>query len=143
MYIFFTFLIKNNKSKLMRSPCCLYMYPHMNFSMPETIFMKCDIYIMSSELISTAYAINVSHQSVLLGNGSVVTSPLQRIHQITENYWTCRFLCGVCGSKGGSVGLSVNSLIVARQRLRKHVPAVIRNCCRRRFLCKPRHIKGM
>jgi hypothetical protein len=31
------------------------------------------------------------------------------------------------------VDLCVNPLTVARQRLGKHVPAAIRNCCRRRF----------
>jgi hypothetical protein len=60
--------------------------------MPEPIFMKLGMYIMASEPVSTAYFINPSHQSVsvyvfllsLLGNGSVKTSPRQRIHAIEE-----------------------------------------------------------
>jgi hypothetical protein len=37
---------EKNKSRLMRSPCCLCVceYPHINFWMPEPIFMKLGIY---------------------------------------------------------------------------------------------------
>jgi hypothetical protein len=65
--------------ELMWSPFCLCLYiPPINFWMPEPIFMKLGMYIMTPEPISTAYFINPS--LYLLGNGSVKTSPQQRIH---------------------------------------------------------------
>jgi hypothetical protein len=45
---------------------CLWIPLPINFWMPEPIFMKLGIYIVVSELISTAYFINPSHQSVCL-----------------------------------------------------------------------------
>jgi hypothetical protein len=41
-----------------------------------------------------------------------------------------------------SVGLSVYTPIVARQRFGKHVPAVSKNYRRRHFLCRRCRIKG-
>jgi hypothetical protein len=88
----------------MRSPCCLCVCGSFPFNcwMPEAIFMKLCMYIMSPEPISTAYFINPSHQSVclhvypsycckttarlsvflysVLGNVSVNTFPRQRLH---------------------------------------------------------------
>jgi hypothetical protein len=66
--------------------------PLINFRMLEPIFMTLRMYIMAPEPISTAYFMNPSHQSVclhvyspsLLGNGSVKTSPRQRIHATAE-----------------------------------------------------------
>jgi hypothetical protein len=49
----------------MISPCCLWN-PPVNFWMPEPVFMKLAIYIMAPNLISRAYFINPSHQSVYL-----------------------------------------------------------------------------
>jgi hypothetical protein len=40
------------------------------------------------------------------------------------------------------VVLTVYPRIVARQRLGKHVPAAMKNCWRRRFLCNPYRMKG-
>jgi hypothetical protein len=42
------------------------VYPLINFWMPQPIFMKLGIYIMTSEPISVAYLMNPSHQSVCL-----------------------------------------------------------------------------
>jgi hypothetical protein len=66
--------------------------------MPEPIYMKLGMYIMALELISTAYFINPSHQSVCL---------------------SCVSLLSLLG-KG-----SVNGIppFGARQRLGEHVPA--------------------
>jgi hypothetical protein len=58
---------------------CLHIPPLNNFWMTEPVFMKLGMYTMPPEVISTAYFINPSHQSVflyvyslsLLGNGSV------------------------------------------------------------------------
>jgi hypothetical protein len=82
----------------MRLPRCLCVYesPLNNFWMPEPIVMKLGIYIMAPEPISTTDFINPSHQTVmggplsLLGNGSVNTFPLQRIHA-TETLLTVLF----------------------------------------------------
>jgi hypothetical protein len=87
---------KKNRSKLRRSPCCLWAWTniyetwyachgnlaHLNgilinpsrqsvcvcecFWMPEPIFMKLGMYRMTPESISTVYSINPSHQSVCL-----------------------------------------------------------------------------
>jgi hypothetical protein len=40
--------------------------PPINFWMPEPIFMKLGMYVMEPESISTAYFINLSHQSMCL-----------------------------------------------------------------------------
>jgi hypothetical protein len=66
----------------MRSPCslCAPPPPPNKSWVAERIFMKLGIYIIEPELISKAYFINPSHQSVflhvyslsLLGNGSVI-----------------------------------------------------------------------
>jgi hypothetical protein len=123
--------------------------------MAETIFMKLGICIMIPEPISAAYFINPSHQSVsiyvtllsLLGNGSVKcihpfdirqrlgkdvpAAKNTRKNRITVR--SVRFLDGPCFIKEKSMSLPVYPLIVTRQRLGKHVPAVMRNC----FLCDP------
>jgi hypothetical protein len=64
-------LFWKNKSRLMISPCCLCLWISLiNFWIPDPvfikldIFMKLDIHIMTSESISAAYLINLSHQSV-------------------------------------------------------------------------------
>jgi hypothetical protein len=49
----------------MRSPSCLCI-PLINFRMPEPIFRKFGMYSMAPEPISTAYVINLPHQSVCL-----------------------------------------------------------------------------
>jgi hypothetical protein len=55
----------------MRSVClCI---PRINFRMPEPIFMKLGMYIMTPEAISTPYFINPSHQSMCLP-GKIVTA---------------------------------------------------------------------
>jgi hypothetical protein len=75
-------LFRKNKFRCMRSPCCLCIYvAPPPFWMPKPIFIKLRTYIMVSELISTAYFIISSHQSVclyvcplwFLGNCSVKT----------------------------------------------------------------------
>jgi hypothetical protein len=47
----------------MRSLSSLYvcMSPHINFWLPEPIFMKLGMYIMATELFLAAYFINCSH----------------------------------------------------------------------------------
>jgi hypothetical protein len=39
-------------------PLCLYAYPAINFSMPQPIFIKHGIYIMTHEAISMSYSIS-------------------------------------------------------------------------------------
>jgi hypothetical protein len=41
---------------------CVSVYPHINFWMPEPIFMKLGMYIMAPEPILAAYFINPSYQ---------------------------------------------------------------------------------
>jgi hypothetical protein len=50
----------------MRSPCCLCVCVStaINFRMPERIFLKLGMYIMTPEPISMAYSTNPSHQSL-------------------------------------------------------------------------------
>jgi hypothetical protein len=79
------FILKKNKSRLMRSPCrlCVSVSIPINLWMPEPIFTKPRTYIMAPKPISTAYFMNPSHQSVciplsLLGKGSVKMFPRQR-----------------------------------------------------------------
>jgi hypothetical protein len=75
--------------------------------MPEPIFMKLGMHIMAPETISMAYLIPPISLCVymciplsLLGNGSVETLPLQRIHtQRQQNRSTRRVLCGPCRIK--------------------------------------------
>jgi hypothetical protein len=77
--------------------------PHTNFWMSEPVFMKLGMYeyIIAPEPISTAYFINPSHQSTclyvyppsLLGNDSVNTLPLKRIHTAIEEL--CFVFCAV------------------------------------------------
>jgi hypothetical protein len=65
----------------MRSPyclcVCLYVYPLINFEMPEPIVVKLGMYIMTPEPITMAYLltppISLSYvsPSLLLGKGSV------------------------------------------------------------------------
>jgi hypothetical protein len=99
---------QSKEIRLLRSPCCLCVCVFLaaiSFWMPEPIFMKLGMYIMTPELISTDYFIHPFHQSVclcfplsLLGKGSVNTFSRQRIHE-TQNCWTSRFLCGSCHIK--------------------------------------------
>jgi hypothetical protein len=84
---------------------CVSVYPslHINFWMPEPVFMKFGRYVMETEPISTAYFIDPSHQPVslcvsllsLLRNGSVNMLPRQQIHK--QQYKNCRMLCFLCG----------------------------------------------
>jgi hypothetical protein len=48
------FIFQNKESRLMRSRCCLCVYPPINFWMPEPIFIKLGTYITATEPISTA-----------------------------------------------------------------------------------------
>jgi hypothetical protein len=67
----FNQLLNQNFEKI---KVCLWMtllsvylcFPLINLWMPEPIFMKVGMYTMIPELISTAYFINRSHQSVNL-----------------------------------------------------------------------------
>jgi hypothetical protein len=46
---------------------CVYLkISHINFRIPEQIFMKLGMYVIAPESISTAYFINSSNQSVCL-----------------------------------------------------------------------------
>jgi hypothetical protein len=54
---------------------CVSVNPSINFWIPEPIFMKLCIYILTLELIWTAYFINPSHQSVCLYR---ICTPLSR-----------------------------------------------------------------
>jgi hypothetical protein len=59
--------------------------------MPELIFMK---------FVYISLCIYMCIPLSLLGNGSVKTLPLQRIHkQQYKTFWTHRFLCGPCRIK--------------------------------------------
>jgi hypothetical protein len=109
--------------------------------------MKFGMYIMAPE---PGVLHNPSHQSVwldvyfplwLLGNGSVNTFRSNEYTKQQNNCRTRRFLCGPCGIKGESVGVTVYPAIVACQRLGKDVPAATNNCWRRRFLCGPYRIR--
>jgi hypothetical protein len=84
--------------------CTIMCIPRTNFWMTEPIFMKLGMYIMALEPISTAYFINPSHQCVcmclLLGNGSVKTLPLQRMHMQQKKNYTYSFLRSPCRIKG-------------------------------------------
>jgi hypothetical protein len=55
-------LFLKSKSRLMRLPCCLcvylYVYPPVNFLMPEPISVKLRMHTMAPEPLSTAYFIN-------------------------------------------------------------------------------------
>jgi hypothetical protein len=59
--------ILKNKSRLVRSSCCLRIYVPLltNFLIVEPIFIKPGMYIMVPEPISMAYFVCLSHQSVL------------------------------------------------------------------------------
>jgi hypothetical protein len=70
--------------------------------MPEPVFKKIEMYIMTPEPISTAYLINPSHQSVsvcisvlsLQGNGAVNTFPRQWTHATIEELLdACLWVC--------------------------------------------------
>jgi hypothetical protein len=58
-----------------------------------------------------------------------------------EQLLDASYLCGPFRIKEESLGLSVYPPIVARHWPGKHVPAAMKNCWRRRFLCGPCHIK--
>jgi hypothetical protein len=110
------------------------------------------IYMIASAPISTTYLLNSSYQPVsvrvyvfplsLLGNGSLNTFPLQRIHTTVEEFLDASFCMRSVSFRRVSVGMYVYPLIVARQRLSKHVPTTMKNCCRRCFLCSACRIKG-
>jgi hypothetical protein len=55
-------LILKNENRLMRSSCslCVYESPPIHFWMPEPIFMKFSLYVMTPEPVSTANFINLS-----------------------------------------------------------------------------------
>jgi hypothetical protein len=73
-------LFWKNETRFMQSPCCVCVCLCLslsvcvcvwdslpiNFRMPESVFMKLGMYIMTPEPISAAYFINPSHQSVCL-----------------------------------------------------------------------------
>jgi hypothetical protein len=100
---------EKNKSRLMRSlsSLCVCVSHIINLWMPELIFMKLGMYIMTPEPISKAYLMNPISLCVcmciplsLLGNGSVETLPLQRIHtQQKKNYGMNPSLYGPCRIK--------------------------------------------
>jgi hypothetical protein len=63
----------------MRSPCCLCVcvsvclcVPLINFGTVEPVFMKLGMSIMALEPITTAYFINLSHQSVSVCISSII-----------------------------------------------------------------------
>jgi hypothetical protein len=103
--------------------------------MLEPIFIK-------PETISKAYFI--SHQSVY----PHARQRLSRYIPVAMNTHNNRITAG--GTvfytfrriEGEFVGLSVNYAIVARQRIRKHVPVATKNFWRRRFLCGLSRVKG-
>jgi hypothetical protein len=73
--------------------------------MPEPVFMKLRMHIMTPKRLSMLYLINYCDQSIcisvsLLGNGLVKTVPRQRIHTLQYNHWTHRFLCAPRRVKG-------------------------------------------
>jgi hypothetical protein len=98
--------------------------PTIIFWMHEPIFMKLGVNIMTSESISVAYFINLPSvcmciPQLLQDNGSVCMFPQQHIRETRKNR-THRFLCNLCNIKGESGNL--NTPIIARQWLSKHVP---------------------
>jgi hypothetical protein len=112
--------------------------------MPEPIFMKLGMYIMALEPLSMTYFINFSHQSVCLYvyvarqrfGKNVTTEKIQDNNRRIVGrvvFYAVRVV--------SKESLIVYHLILARQRLGKHVPAATRNCWSRRFLCGIRRIK--
>jgi hypothetical protein len=64
--------------------------------MPEPVFMKLGIYIMASGPFSTAYFINLSHQSVCLCVYPRIVARQRlgkHVPAATKNFWRRRFLC--------------------------------------------------
>jgi hypothetical protein len=91
-------LFWKNKSKFMRSPCCLCVCesPGINFWMSQPMFMKLAMYIMTPEPISTVYFINISHHSVsmcipllLLGSSLIKTLLQQQQKNCMHFYAVC------------------------------------------------------
>jgi hypothetical protein len=129
-------LFWKNKSRFVRSPCCLCVYesPLNNFCMPEPIFMILGTHVMETEPISKVYFINPSHRSVclyeyvppsygckttarlILSLHSVLdnTFPRPGIHATIEEMLDASFFFAGRLIKGESVGLSVYPPIVAR-----------------------------
>jgi hypothetical protein len=66
IFLGYFYYLKKNKSRLMRSSCCLCVSPLINFQMPEPICMKFGMYIMVFEPASMAYFKKPFHQSVCL-----------------------------------------------------------------------------
>jgi hypothetical protein len=103
--------------------------PHINFRMPEPIFMKLGTHIMATETISMACIINPSHQSVsplcisftsVQRNVSVNTFLRQRLHETIEEMldasfsmrfmyyqkmWVCLYGCSVIWNESRRLGL--------------------------------------
>jgi hypothetical protein len=66
---------------MMSQYCLCIPPPPINFWMPEPIFMKLGVYIMTPEPILTAYFINPSHESVCL----YVYSPIVVTQRLSKN----------------------------------------------------------
>jgi hypothetical protein len=126
----------------MRSPCCLSvcLYMHLPYQlwMPEPVFMKhvTSQFPRSSQCVCTCIA-----PYRCQGTARWTCSRCNRYNEHYNNYPMRYFLCCSYRVKGVSMVLSVNSLIVARQRLGEHAPAATKDCSRRRFLCGPWRIK--
>jgi hypothetical protein len=112
----------------MRSPCCLCI-PPLNFRIHEPVFMKLGKYITTPEPISTAYFINPSHQSVCMYISPTVAR--QRLGKHVPSAMNTRKNRKIVGHvifyavhtvSKESLWVCVSVLIVARQRLDKHVP---------------------
>jgi hypothetical protein len=108
----FPFLAYFPHFEKMKVPCCLCVCVSplpVNFWMPEPIFMKLGMYMMTREAIRKAYFTNLSHQSVSVRVSPYrcyetvrqKTLPWKRIHmQHWTNCWAHRFLFGPCRFKG-------------------------------------------
>jgi hypothetical protein len=107
--------------------------------MPEQIFIKHAMYIVTYEPISTASFINPFYQSVSVCPDFVARQRLGKIRyddeymQQYKNCWTRRFLCGPCIIKGEPVALCMYPSVVVRQRLGKNFTAATKSSWRRRF----------
>jgi hypothetical protein len=88
-----------------------------------------------------SYFIKPSHQPVclsslsLLGNGSIKTLPLQRMYAAIEEFVDLFLIRSVSYQRRETVRLYAYPLVVARQRLAKHVPPHSENIWRRQFIC--------
>jgi hypothetical protein len=117
--------------------------------MPEPIFMKLGMYIMAPEPISTSYFINPFRLCVCMC--ITPSAARQRLGKhVLEATNTCNnrkvvdhvVFCVVRVASKDSLWVCLCiPLSLLGNGSCKHVPAAMKNCWRRRFLCGPCYIK--